>query len=503
MEKKSAKDNGKFRKNIYDASIKYSSGSRNASLVVTFGHEGMHGRGTSALQEFYEKHKEELLKCCLDDTKGLNDQNPEVAMTFLPSAVGDGEIIKNVFRSAIPPKLPNKLEALNDAQCIEWLCPEIRTNIGERTNECIFRIKWGNMAHMPTFWPENLVPWHLVHSPTNGGNTNHGIAFGLVMKEAIKNRLAEKGLDWKTHVTLSRDMDQEERKVKYRSKQVKQAGAIAIVHPVETMEMPQEHLEIDPLEEIPVSDQREYSPARDIQRGEKEKEDDIQRGEKEKEAETEEEHQEPLPAILTPPSEEDHMELDSENFEEENMFDSFGRIILPLRPSNSGASRSPVSPANSGASTSPVSTPPGSVAPAPSPSSEPTPPVTNHSRRLYGSTSSNVSRGKGGVCRIIESANKFIPGGEEPDNGPNITLEWKKWKNEETLRITKALKKIRSSTQEVQCARCLKIIKCKTFLNHTTKPPGCKEMLPHFKLKNFTAFYKKESSFPANSNYKF
>ena len=92
--------------------------------------------------------------------------------------------------------MPNKLEALNDAQCIEWLCPEIRTNVGARTNECSFRIKWGNMAHRPTFWPENLVPWHLVNSPTNGGNTKHGIAFGLVMKEAIKNRLAEKGLDW-------------------------------------------------------------------------------------------------------------------------------------------------------------------------------------------------------------------------------------------------------------------------------------------------------------------
>ena len=97
MEKKSAKDNGKFRKNIYDNSIKYSSGSRNASLVVTFGHEGMHGRGTSALQEFYEKHKEELLKCCLDDTKGLNDQNP-VFLTIKSLDIHNGRNnFKNIY----------------------------------------------------------------------------------------------------------------------------------------------------------------------------------------------------------------------------------------------------------------------------------------------------------------------------------------------------------------------------------------------------------------------
>ena len=107
--------------------------------------------------------------------------------------------------------------------------------------------------------------------------------------------------------------------------------------------------------------------------------------------------------------------------------------------------------------------------------------VTNHSRRLYGSVTSSFSRGKGGVCRITESANKFLPGAENLDN-LNFTMEWKKWISEETLRIQKAFKKItKHGTREVQCPRCVKIVKVRTFLNHTTKPPGCKQILPEFR----------------------
>ena len=91
--------------------------------------------------------------------------------------------------------------------------------------------------------------------------------------------------------------------------------------------------------------------------------------------------------------------------------------------------------------------------------------------------------------------NKFLPGAENFDN-LNITMEWKKWKSEETLCIQKAFKKItKHGTQEVQCPRCVKIVKVRTFLNHTTKPPGCKQILPEFKLKHKTL--------PTNSEYKF
>ena len=149
------------------------------------------------------------------------------------------------------------------------------------------------------------------------------------------------------------------------------------------------------------------------------------------------------------------------------------------------------------AASTPPPSPTRSGSPAGTSSASPSSSLTS-SRQMFGSPVPRAKgKGKGGVLRIVR--NSF----EKETNEPNLTVEWKRWKTEESLRITAELKKIKkSSISDVQCQKCLKYVKTKTFLNHTTKPPGCKEMNRFFKLKFFVEYYRKYDAFPVNTEYK-
>ena len=110
-------------------------------------------------------------------------------------------IVKNIM-SKPTPKLPCPVALMSEDQILPWMLEEIRKDIIEQGKRPVTRIRWGEERCHPSFWPDDIFPWHLVTNPCHSQrNRPDGVSPVETWKVAINNRLKQKNIDPDTFIS--------------------------------------------------------------------------------------------------------------------------------------------------------------------------------------------------------------------------------------------------------------------------------------------------------------
>ena len=177
-------------KNIY----KYIISSRRAGLATIFGPCGITSYGSKNLQLVFKKYESEFLEACIEDTKGLNDEDRRVVEDFAPVSIDQDNVMGAVLSMNEVPLLPWPLNIMNEHECVKYLLPELKKDIAENTGRTVSRIAWGSERDHPKCWADDLAPWCSVGNINHTQQTKFDVIMVDVLQETISRRIKMKGL---------------------------------------------------------------------------------------------------------------------------------------------------------------------------------------------------------------------------------------------------------------------------------------------------------------------
>ena len=112
-------------------------------------------------------------------------------------------------------KLPMKLDNMCYNDLAKWLRPQIVRSRHERGYSGV-KIVYKDMSWCPSFWPDNLCDWMEVSNFSHWKASEHTGPGDLtmVLKQAVENRLNEKGILPEEYVKINVDKKMEKRREK-------------------------------------------------------------------------------------------------------------------------------------------------------------------------------------------------------------------------------------------------------------------------------------------------
>ena len=105
---------------------------------------------TKHLQQFYDKHADEIKEAVRLDGVGLLDPRDEVRAEFYPKEVSEDSPLESFIIRNKTPYLPFPLELMNTEELILWVFPEIRRDLLKTKGLVTERIKWGEPKYEPS-----------------------------------------------------------------------------------------------------------------------------------------------------------------------------------------------------------------------------------------------------------------------------------------------------------------------------------------------------------------
>ena len=116
------------------------------------------------------------------------------------------------------PRLPCPVQFMNYKQLRDWLLPELYKDIIEQGKRPVRRLRYGDQSCLPSCWPEQIFPWHLVTNIVHPQrNKPEGISTMVeVLKVAVVNRLKAKDIDPDSYISESYSEDMDIRKKRAR-----------------------------------------------------------------------------------------------------------------------------------------------------------------------------------------------------------------------------------------------------------------------------------------------
>ena len=131
------------------------------------------------------------------------------------------KIVKMVMSRPID-KLPCPIQYMNEKQIRPWLTNEVLKDIIEQGKRPLLFVKWGHESCHPSFWPDEIWPWHLVTNPCHSYKFKpEGVNSVETFKIAVTNRLKAKNIDPDTHVRDDYDRAEVRNKIKYVNRKYK------------------------------------------------------------------------------------------------------------------------------------------------------------------------------------------------------------------------------------------------------------------------------------------
>jgi len=126
------------------------------------------------------------------------------------------KIVRNIM-SRPTPKLPCPVPFMSEDQILPWMKEEILKDIIEQGKRPVSRIKWGEDSCHPSFWPDQIWPWHLVTNPSHSQKHKpEGVNVVETYKVAINNRLKQKNIDPGTFISEDYTEEEDIRKKRIR-----------------------------------------------------------------------------------------------------------------------------------------------------------------------------------------------------------------------------------------------------------------------------------------------
>jgi len=126
------------------------------------------------------------------------------------------DIVKRIM-SRPTPKLPCPVAFMNYKQLVPFLQQEVLKNIIEQGKRPLSRVWWGDEQCHPTFWPDDIWPWHLVTNIVHKQfKKPKDVNMVETFKIAVRQRLQEKNLDPDTYI--SEEYTEEEDMMKKRAR---------------------------------------------------------------------------------------------------------------------------------------------------------------------------------------------------------------------------------------------------------------------------------------------
>ena len=148
--KKPVKTTALYLKHCVNNSFKYSTRSRQPILTVAGSCIGIQVMATKHLQQFYDKHADEIKEAVRLDGVGLLDPRDEVRAEFYPKEVSEDSPLESFIIGNKTPYLPFPLELMNTEELILWVFPEIRRDLLKTKGLVTERIKWGEPKYEPS-----------------------------------------------------------------------------------------------------------------------------------------------------------------------------------------------------------------------------------------------------------------------------------------------------------------------------------------------------------------
>ena len=126
------------------------------------------------------------------------------------------KIVRDIM-STPTAKLPAPIALMSDKQLLPWLKLEILKDIIEQGKRPVIQIKWGDESCHPSFWPDDIWPWHLVTNISHSQKHRpEGVRPFETWKIAATNRLRQKNIDPDSFISEDYTEEEDIRKKKCR-----------------------------------------------------------------------------------------------------------------------------------------------------------------------------------------------------------------------------------------------------------------------------------------------